>query len=272
MSNKGRVAVVTGGDKGIGYHIALQLGSSGLFEHICITCQDHNQAQSVVDELQNQMPTGVNVCCSELVLGDTMSMTGFAKMLEERYSKIDVLVNNAGMAYTHSDPTPIEEQCKTTMNINFRGTCELTEKLLPLLRQGTDPRLINVISAEGRLSQLSEDRQMQFTDDNLTMDQLYSLVDEYERDVLARNHLEKGWGNSCYGMSKLALIAATKVWAHQEPDIKVDCCDPGYCKTDMTHMRGERDPADGAKCIVMPATMANPPTGQIFSDYMIASW
>jgi carbonyl reductase 1 len=162
-SNKGRVAVVTGGDKGIGYEIAVQLGQSGLFEHICVTCQDHNRAQEPVDALQAQMPAGVKVVCSELVLGDTMSHTGFAKMLEERYGKIDVLVNNAGMAYTHSDPTPIEEQCKTTMNVNFRGTCELTEKLLPLLRKGTDPRLINVISAEGRLSQLSPDRQEQFT-------------------------------------------------------------------------------------------------------------
>jgi carbonyl reductase 1 len=273
LSSNERVAVVTGAEKGIGFDIAVQLGWSGHFQHICATCREESQVESTVNALKVKLPPGVKVCSSPLELGDTRSHADLVTTLETMYGKIDLLVNNAGMAYDESsDSTPIEQQCRDTLNVNFRGTCALTERLLPLLRRGTDPRLINVISAEGRLSQISPERQEQFTADDLNIDRLFDYMDEYERDVEANNYILKGWGKSCYGMSELALIAATKVWARNEPSITVDCCDPGFCKTDMTNQKGTRDPAEGAKLIVTPATMENPPTGQIFSENMIASW
>jgi hypothetical protein len=45
-----------------------------------------------------------------------------------------------------------------------------------------------------------------------------------------------------------------------------------YCKTDMTSENGRRDPADGAKNAVIPATMENPPTGEFFQDYKVSTW
>lgn len=269
---KGRVAVVTGSNKGIGYFIALQLGLSGLFEHILLACRDVQRAQTAIDSLKAQLPPEVQVSSAPLTLGDSNSHDALADTLKERFGKIDLLVNNAAMAYKGADPTPFQEQCSPTLNINFRGTCDLTEKLLPLLRKGEDPRLVNVASMSGRLDQLSPERQKQFSAEDLTMEQLHVYVDEFERDVLAGNHLKKDWGNSNYGMSKLAVVAATKVWARNEPSIKVNCCCPGYCKTDMTSQKGLRDPADGAKNAVLPATMENPPTGKLFADYKVASW
>lgn len=268
----GRVAVVTGSNKGIGYFIALQLGLSGLFEHICLACRDVQRAQAAVESLQAQLPPEIKVSSAALTLGDTESHKELAQTLEERFGKVDVFVNNAAMAYKGADPTPFREQCSPTLNINFRGTCDLTERLLPLLRKGTDPRLVNVASMSGRLGQLSPERQQQFSADDLTMEQLHSYVDEFERDVWAGNHLKRGWSNSNYGMSKLAVVAATKVWARTEPTIQVNCCCPGYCKTDMTSQNGLRDPADGAKNAVLPATMEHPPTGEFFADYQVASW
>jgi carbonyl reductase 1 len=269
---EGRVAVVTGSNKGIGYFIALQLGLSGLFQHICLACRDLQLAQEAVASLKQQLPPEVQVSSAPLLLGDTNSHQTLAQTLQERYGKIDVLVNNAAMAYKQADPTPFLEQCSPTLNVNFRGTCDLTEQLLPLLRKGTDARIVNVASMSGRLGQVSPERQAQFAADDLTMEQLHALVDEFERDVLAGRHREKGWSNSNYGMSKLAVIAATKVWARREPSIKVNCCCPGYCKTDMTSQKGLRDPADGAKNAVLPATMEHPPTGEFFADYGVASW
>ena len=268
-----RVAVITGSNKGIGYFIALQLGLSGLFQHICLACRDLQKAQTAVESLQAQLPPEVKVSCLPLTLGDPDSHRQLAQCLQERFGTLDVLVNNAGMAYKGTDPTPFREQCTPTLNVNFRGTCDLTEQLLPLLRQGTDPRIVNVASMSGRLGQVSQERQQQFAAEDLTMEQLYAYVDEFERDVLAGHHLKKGWSNSNYGMSKLALVAATKVWARTEqPSIKVNCCCPGYCKTDMTSQNGLRDPAEGAKNAVLPATMEDPPTGEFFADYQVASW
>ena len=59
--------------------------------------------------------------------------------MEEKYGHVDVLINNAGMAFKNADPTPFEQQCKPTLDVNFRGTYDFTEEILPLVRRGTDP-------------------------------------------------------------------------------------------------------------------------------------
>jgi carbonyl reductase 1 len=271
----GRVAVITGSNKGIGYFIALQLGLSGLFQHILLACRDESLAKAAVESLKAQLPKKVQVSAELLTLGDTDSHQKLADRLASRFdNKIDVLVNNAAFAYKNSDPTPFQGQCQPTLDVNFRATVDLTERLLPLLRRGSDPRIVNVASMSGRLGQLSQERQAQFSSPELTISRLQELVHDFQASVLDGTHSEKGWGNSNYGMSKLAVVAATKVWARQEASagIKVNCCCPGYCKTDMTSQNGRRDPADGAKNAVLPATMENPPTGEFFQDYKVSEW
>ena len=68
------------------------------------------------------------------------------------------------------------------------------------------------------------------------MQGLWTLLVWLGGDVVGGIHSKKGWGNSNYGMSKLALIAVTKIWACEEArnGIQVNCCCPGYCDTDMT--------------------------------------
>ena len=262
---------MTGANKGIGYFIALQLGLSGLFQHVLIACRDAGRGAAAVASLQAAMPSTVKVSSAPLTLGDTDSHQQFATHMEESFGKIDCLVNNAAIAYKQADPTPHAQQCKPTLDVNFRGTVDLTERLLPLIRKGNDPRIVNVASMAGRLGQVSPELQKKFSSESLTMPQLQALVDEYEKDVMDGTYKQKGWGSSNYGFSKLALIAATKIWARQE-SFPVNCCCPGYCKTDMTSQKGARDPADGAKNAVIPATMENPPTGAFFSDFKVTLW
>jgi carbonyl reductase 1 len=269
----GRVAVVTGANKGIGFFIALQLGLSGLFSDIICACRDATRGQDAVAQMQQQVGDKARVSYAPLTLGDPSSHLAMKKQMEETYGKIDVLVNNAGFAFKNADPTPFQGQCKPTLDVNYRATVDLTEQLMDLVKKGSDPRIVNVASMSGHLSQIkSKELREQFTSPSLTMPQLHSLVDKFEADVQAGTHLQQGWGNSNYGMSKLALIAATKVWAREHPDIKINCCCPGYCKTDMTSQKGTRDPRDGAKNAVLPATMENPPTGAFFSNYDVAEW
>ena len=124
------------------------------------------------------------------------------------------------------------------------------------MRKGEDARIVNVASMAGYLTQIkSKILRDQFNDPHLTKDKLRALVDQFQADVEAggtsnpKHHIEQGWGNSNYGMSKLALIAMTKVWAREEKEsmIAVNCCCPGYCDTDMTSHKGPRPPEEGAK-------------------------
>jgi NAD(P)-dependent dehydrogenase (short-subunit alcohol dehydrogenase family) len=290
----GRVAVVTGSNKGIGYFIALQLGLSGLFQHVLLGCRDASLAASAVERLKAEFASNTNnltsatctatgqpvsVSSYPLTLGDQGSHQEFARHVQDTFGMCHLLVNNAAFAYKGADPTPFQEQCKPTLDVNFRGTVDFTERMLPLLRQAGqqagDARIVNVASMSGVLRQVTNPTKVEkLSSPDLTMPELMELVDDFQARVLTGTHKEAGWGNSNYGMSKLAVIAATKVWAREElgSNVSVNACCPGYCKTDMTSQNGRRDPADGAKNAVIPATMENPPTGEFFQDYKISPW
>uniref|UniRef100_A0A7S2A0J2 Uncharacterized protein n=1 Tax=Trieres chinensis TaxID=1514140 RepID=A0A7S2A0J2_TRICV len=274
----GRVAVVTGSNKGIGFHVALQLAASGLFGSVLLGCRNPVLGAAAASRISESLGSGrvaTDVAFLSLTLGDAESHRNFRNVVEERYGKIDVLCNNAATAFKGSDPTPFEAQCKPTLDVNFRGTVDLTLELLPLVRRGTDARIVNVASMAGHLSQLrSKELRDQFSAPDLTMSELRGLVDKFEADVKAGTHAQEGWGNSNYGLSKLAVIAATRVWAREEAKngVTVNCCCPGCCDTDMTSHRGPRHPADGAKNAVLPATMKDPPTGQFFRDLRPSEW
>lgn len=278
-----RIALVTGSNKGIGFCIAAQLALSGLFSHIILGCRDVSRGENAVSQIEAQLqaispPTSAsstNISFLPLTLGDMQSHKTLCKTIDEQYGKLDVLVNNAAMAFKGADPTPHEQQCKPTLDVNFRGTVDLTGELLPLLRRGSDARIVNVASMAGRLQQLrSTELISKFASPDLTMEELQNYVDQYEKDVLDGTYTQKGWGNSNYGMSKLAVIAATRIWAREEAvnGIRVNCCCPGYCDTDMTSHKGPRSPEDGAKNAVIPAIMENAPTGQFFQNYEVSDW
>jgi carbonyl reductase 1 len=223
--------------------------------------------------MRPQLPPNISVQSEPLTIGDRNSHTAFVNKMKETFGKIDCLVNNAGFAFKGRDPTPFHLQTKPTLDINFRGTVDFTQAMIPLLLQGSDPRIVNVASMAGRLSQVAPNLQTKFSATDLTLPELNHLVDDFEAKVQDGTHKDFGYSNSNYGMSKLALIAATKVLAREyRGKVAINCCCPGYCKTDMTSQQGMRDPSDGARNAVIPATMENPPTGEYFADYNLSKW
>ncbi|KAL7552842.1 hypothetical protein ACHAWF_016088 [Thalassiosira exigua] len=272
-----RIAVVTGANKGIGFHVAKHLASSGVFSDVILGCRDVQRGAFAANDIAGAPSTHppCKISYHQLTIGDESSHRSFREFMEREFGKVDVLVNNAGMAFKNADPTPFAEQYRPTLDVNFRGTVDFTEEMLPLVRKGDDSRIVNVASMAGHLSQLrSRELRSKFSSPWLSKAELNSLVDKFESDVMSGRHISEGWGGSNYGLSKLALIAITKVWAREEAinGIAVNCCCPGYCDTDMTSHRGPRPPSEGAKNAVIPAIMDNPPTGEYFSDFRVSSW
>lgn len=116
----GRVAVVTGGNKGIGYHIADSLVRSGLFGAVVIGCRDEGRGQKAARELGCDF--------MQLEIGNAASTASFASAFTQKYGRLDALVNNAAIAFKGADPTPFEQQTAPTLDINYRGTRAVTTR------------------------------------------------------------------------------------------------------------------------------------------------
>eukprot|EP01052_Picozoa_sp_SAG31_P023194 SAG31_NODE_1896_length_6964_cov_3.399854_2_plen_150_part_00 len=140
-------------------------------------------------------------------------------------------------------------------------------------------QIVMVASMAGHLSQLSPGRQAQFAAKSLDRATLNRLVQEFTDDVASGKHRQRGWGNSNYGFSKLAVIAYTKMIAREEETtgtgVSVNCCCPGYCRTDMSSNRGPRSPDDGAQNASMLALQSSGPmqlNGEFVQNCGVSSW
>ena len=252
-----KIALITGGNKGIGKEIARRIGTEPDFTAI-IASRDVNLGRKSAEELLADGSREGFECDAvalpiSLDLEDSESIKNAAKYVQSEYGVVDVLVNNAAICF--NDPslygkveyTPFEEQAGITIQTNYFGTLAITESFIPLLKKSASPRIINVASAAGRLTILRSQNLVDiFTSDELTITKLSELMKQFVSDVKDGSHSTKGWPNTCYGVSKLGIIALTRILAREYPEMMVNSVDPGYCKTDQNNNQGTVDPLDGA--------------------------
>ncbi len=275
LSNR-KVALVTGANKGIGYHIARNIlshkvdGENEDSEHafVCILgCRDETlgkkAAESLATETQN---SSVDVVTIDLMDEATMEKAIF--YIQDTYGRCDVLVNNAAVCY--NDPTlygkvkhtPFAEQAKITIATNFFGTLALTRKLLPLLEEtgtntGSKPRIINIASSAGRLSIIpSQEKRDAISSESLTLEELERYMTDFVRSAQEGIHATEGWPNTGYGVSKVGIISMTKILAREYSDrIMVNSVDPGFCATDQNNNQGVIPAERGAVTPYLLATI-----------------
>ncbi|MEE6188044.1 3-oxoacyl-[acyl-carrier-protein] reductase FabG [Mycovorax composti] len=145
METKNKVALVTGGSRGIGRDIALRLADKGL--DVIITY--HTQAQAAEDVLQLIQSKGVKGAIFQLDTGNTKSFDALVENLKsyldkEGYQQLDFLINNAGTALYGRVEEVSEEQLDAAYNIHFKGVYFLTQKVLPLMNNGSG--IVNISS------------------------------------------------------------------------------------------------------------------------------
>jgi NAD(P)-dependent dehydrogenase (short-subunit alcohol dehydrogenase family) len=136
-----KIVFVTGANKGIGYGIAKHLGLSGW--QVIIGARDEQRAEKAVSELRS---AGVNVLgWVNLELRNLASIDEAAKLINEKYAGLTLLVNNAGIPgdmSVNSEHTELSD-IKETLDVNFIGTFALTKALIPLLTKN-EGRIANV--------------------------------------------------------------------------------------------------------------------------------
>jgi len=144
----GKVAIVTGATRGIGFQTAQQLANAGA--RVYLAARNEEQARARIDQIRREAPRDVDIHFLKLELSDIKGVKKAAESVVEREERIDILVNNAAVLASNAIRT--KEGFDYQMIANQIGTFVFTTTLLPLLSKtaqikGTDVRIVTLSSA-----------------------------------------------------------------------------------------------------------------------------
>jgi len=146
-----KIALVTGGSRGLGRNTILQLAKRGV-DSIFTYHTNEAEAQQVVQSVRD---LGREAVALQLNTADTSSFDGFVQNVRQVLAELgakrfDYLVNNAGTSHHNSIEQTTEEELDQLYNVHFKGVFFLTQKLLPLINDGG--RIVNISSGLTRMS------------------------------------------------------------------------------------------------------------------------
>ena len=235
MSKK--IALITGANKGIGFETARQLGKQGV--SIIAASRNKERGIAAVEKLHTE---GIDAEFLQLDVDNDAEIQFAFEFIQNKYGKLDILINNAGIQVEHGDwgvnntPTISEKALRETFDTNFFQVVKLTNTLLPLIRKSEAGRIVNLSSILGSLTLHSDPS---------------SPI--YNSKLFA------------YDTSKTALNSYTihLAAALQDTPIKVNSAHPGWVKTDLGSDAAPMEVEDGAKTSVALALLeADGPTGK----------
>lgn len=228
LSSQVRTALITGGNKGIGFATCKGLLAAG-FE-VILAARSLDKAKAAADQLDRAS----RVRALQLDVTDDDSICRAAADLSQEIGHLDVLVNNAGIYPDEgvSILTISRDLLNLTMNTNAFGPIQITQALLPLLEKAPAARVINVSSGYGELRGLSAN------------------VPSYCLSKLTLNG---------------ATIMLAEALRSRRIAVYAMC--PGWVRTDMGGTSASRSPEQGADTIIWLATEASQDlTGKFFRD------
>jgi NAD(P)-dependent dehydrogenase (short-subunit alcohol dehydrogenase family) len=220
-----RVALVSGASRGIGAEIARQLAA------------DHGFVVFAGARDPDDVEEGDGIIPVELDVTDQATVDAAQEQIGSDPGHLDALINNAGV---YGDPVGVLDydldRAHEVLEVNTFGPWRLTQAFVPLLRRSDAPRIVNVSSGAGQLSDMNG-------------------------------------GRAAYRLSKAALNALTRTTASDQAGIKVNTMCPGWVRTEMGGPSATRSVEEGADTAVWLATLPDDgPTGGFFRDRQPIPW
>lgn len=242
-----KVAVVTGGNKGIGFEIVKGLCQK--FDGaVYLTARNEERGQQACKKLQE---LGLKPLFHILDVTCENSVQEFASHISSHHLGIDVLVNNAGIL-DFDKSVSSHEDAKKLIDTNFMSLLTISKVLYPLLTNTA--RIINISSDWGLLSNIRKQIWLDtLVKDDLTVEEILQFVNDFLQAAKnGKNTFVSFAGHyGDYKVSKVAMSALTFVqqrqFTEQGKDISANCVHPGFIKTDMTKGMGDFTPERGAK-------------------------
>ena len=222
MHSAGRVALITGANKGIGFETARQLGKLGIT--VLLGCRNKQRGEKATEILRGER---INARAIVLDVTNQSTIDAAATEVERDFGKLDILVNNAGIIVERTTPSECQtENLRKTFETNVFGLFAVTKAFLPLIRKSEAGRIVNVSSGLGSLKNMTDPQLM-------------------ENKFLA------------YSASKAAVNMLTVAFGRELRDtpIKINSAAPGYTATEMNNYSGHQTVEQGALASVRLATL-----------------
>jgi NAD(P)-dependent dehydrogenase (short-subunit alcohol dehydrogenase family) len=237
MTNGKKIALITGANKGLGFEMARQLGQAGV--RVVLAARDPQKGEAAAAKLRGE---GLDAQFLKLDVTDKRDRAAAFAFLEEKFGRLDILINNAGVSAeplgTGKVSTTTEDAIHRTFDTNFFAPVALTRALLPLLQKSDAGRIVNMSSILGSQTLQADPASPIYNFKSLS-----------------------------YDASKTALNSFTIHLAHELKDtkIKVNSAHPGWVKTDMGTDAAPMEIPEGAKTGVALALVGDDgPTGGFF--------
>jgi len=236
-----KTALVTGGNKGLGFEMARQLAGRGY--KVWIGSRDRQRGEAAAA----QLAAVGDVAVIELDVTNAASVAAAARGLAAETDHLDVLINNAGIV-SPNDGKPSEtavDAIKSIFETNLFGVLQVTQAFLPLVRKSLSGRIVVVSSGMGSLSRLA------------------NPADSINR-----------FGTWGYSASKAAVNALMISLAHElrGTPVTVNAINPGFVATDINDNKGVLTVEQGVRRAIELATMESPPTGGFFNEAGVEPW
>jgi len=144
-SLRNKVAVVTGGSRGIGKATALGLAEAGA--NVVVVSRDLDSLEAVAQEIKS---IGREAMAISAHVGKTEQLAGVVAQITREMGRIDILVNNAGTNPAMCSMLELEERLwDSVMNLNLKGLVFLSQAVARVMKEGGGGSIINVTSADG---------------------------------------------------------------------------------------------------------------------------
>ena len=228
-----RIALVTGANQGVGRKVAKEVVANGLT--VLIGSRNFERGEAAAKEI------GPDAIALQLDVTDRASIAAAAERVRKEFGRLDLLVQNAAISNTRKGNLSLQEYAKIsrTSNVpldevravwetNVFGVLAVYQAMLPLLRESSDARIVNVSSAVGSLT--------------VNADPAY--------------HYHAMFG-PVYPASKTALNAITLAMMVEleSTGIKVNLVSPGFTKTHLNGYEGTASVEDGSREVVRVALL-----------------
>jgi NAD(P)-dependent dehydrogenase (short-subunit alcohol dehydrogenase family) len=228
-----RIALVSGANQGVGFQVAKELVAHGVT--VLVGARNLMRGETAAKEI------GPAAIALQLDVTDRASIAAAAERIGKEFGRLDLLINNAAISNTRKGNLPLREYAKLTLasnvsldevhavwETNVFGVLAVYQAMLPLLRESSDARIVNVSSAVGSLT--------------ANADPAYPYHPMF---------------GPVYPASKAALNAITlAIMVELESTrIKVNLVSPGYTRTNLNGYEGTQSVEEGSREVVRVALL-----------------